>query len=211
MLGVVAVLVVGVAIAFAARAGALDGTAGEVAGVVALVGAMLGIAALGIRWSVGTYALLRAMVQASDAAMRDVAAALDLTFVPGSVYEHPTMGAIPEFGQARGDHRGFTVSLAVPRPGEDELVFHTEITLYAPAGAAFAEGAGGALPSGARAKRLSFEAGRIVLVPETTRRGSSQSHTYFVITDAAALQALVKDLCALGQSRLRPGGGRRDP
>jgi hypothetical protein len=55
------------------------------------------------------------MVQASDAAMREVAAALNLTFVPGSVYEHPLMGAIPEFGRACGDHRGFTVELGSRR------------------------------------------------------------------------------------------------
>lgn len=173
-------------------------------GGAALVALVVGAS----RWTSGRQADQGAFVRESDAALRQVAGELGLTFAPGRVMHHPVMGDIAAFGSAQGAHRGFHVTLRVTSDADAEppVVFRTELTLDVPPGATFTAAPVGDLAQ--RARRLAVEPQRITLEPQAPGRGRSMSYEFFLVTDPAALRALVDALCDLGERVVLRRGAR---
>lgn len=173
-------------------------------GATALVALIVGAS----RWTFGRQADHGAIVRESDAAFQQVAAELGLTFSPGRVQHHPVMGDIAAFGTAQGAHRGFRVTLRVTSDADAEppVVFRTELTLDVPPGATFTQSPVGDLAQ--RARRLVVAPDLITFEPKTPSRASSMSYEFFVVTDPAALRALVDALCDLGDRVVLRRGAR---
>lgn len=173
-------------------------------GGAALVALVVGAS----RWTFARQADQGAFVRESDAAFQQVAGELGLTFARGRVMHHPAMGDVAAFGTARGAHRGFRVTLRVASDADAEppVVFRTELTLDVPPGATFTQAPAGDLAR--RARRLVVEPDLITLEPQAPGRARSMSYEFFVVTDPAALRALVDALCDLGDRVVLRRGAR---
>jgi hypothetical protein len=197
------------AVVVAAGAAAL-GTGDHLLGVksvgeaVLLIAVLAGLVALVVgmtRWRLRDQDRYRAMVQASDAAMREVAATLHMAFTPGRVDEHPMLGAIPAFGVATGALRGLTVCLRVSWDGaiSAPVVFRTEVAVFAPKGSTFGDEPCSVGPAG----KLVRDASSLTLTPRTACLGASMSYRFFLVTDARALRSMVEELCAVAERLVR--------
>jgi hypothetical protein len=153
--------------------------------LVITITALITLVVLLVRWSSRQQAQRNAKVRESDAALREVARVLGLSFREGGSYNHPLQGPYASFGSVAGEVDGVTVRIEVTfdSAGSGTVEFTTEIgvqcqTRIEPA-----------LPTDFEAV---FEDGWV----RVSRRGSlwARGETFGVVTDAGVLLDLTRKL-----------------